>query len=235
MSTLKIECSIVMPAYNEERSIRESIAAVLARDEVRELIVVDDASKDGTASIVEELAKNSDRLRLVRHSVNQGKGAALRTGFKSCTSDIVMIQDADLEYDPNDYSKVLGPFSHGDAAMVLGSRFAGGGAHRVLYFWHYLGNKFLTLLSNCTTNLNLTDMETGMKAFKREVLDQIVICENRFGFEPEIVAKVARLNVPVFEVPISYYGRTYAEGKKIGMKDGFRAIWCIFKYGILKA
>ena len=146
-----------------------------------------------------------------------------------------MIQDADLEYDPNDYSKVLGPFSHGDAAMVLGSRFAGGGAHRVLYFWHYLGNKFLTLLSNCTTNLNLTDMETGMKAFKREVLDQIVIHENQFGFEPEIVAKVARLNVPVFEVPISYYGRTYAEGKKIGMKDGFRAIWCIFKYGILKA
>ena len=234
MSTLKIECSIVMPAYNEERSIRESIAAVLARKEVRELIVVDDASKDGTANIVEELAKNSDRLRLVRHSVNQGKGAALRTGFTSCTSDIVMIQDADLEYDPNDYDKVLGPFNHGDAAMVLGSRFAGGGAHRVLYFWHYLGNKFLTLLSNCTTNLNLTDMETGMKAFKREVLDQIVICENRFGFEPEIVAKVARLNVPVFEVPISYYGRTYAEGKKIGMKDGFRAIWCIIKYGIFK-
>ena len=223
-----------MPAYNEERSIRESIAAVLARKEVRELIVVDDASKDGTANIVEELAKNSDRLRLVRHSVNQGKGAALRTGFTSCTSDIVMIQDADLEYDPNDYDKVLGPFNHGDAAMVLGSRFAGGGAHRVLYFWHYLGNKFLTLLSNCTTNLNLTDMETGMKAFKREVLDQIVICENRFGFEPEIVAKVARLNVPVFEVPISYYGRTYAEGKKIGMKDGFRAIWCIIKYGIFK-
>lgn len=223
-----------MPAYNEERSIRDSITAVLARHEVRELVVVDDASQDGTVRVVEEMMGSHDRLRLVKHTINQGKGAALRTGFKSCTSNIIMIQDADLEYDPSDYALVLGPFNHGDAAMVLGSRFAGGGAHRVLYFWHYLGNKFLTLLSNCTTNLNLTDMETGMKAFRREVLDQIVICENRFGFEPEIVAKVARLNVPVFEVPISYYGRTYAEGKKIGMKDGFRAIWCILKYGLLK-
>lgn len=222
--------SVVMPAYNEAATIHLCIARVLAQPQVAELIVVDDASRDDTSGVVRGLAANEPRLRLVRHEVNQGKGAAMRTGFALCEYPVAIIQDADLEYDPSDYHLVLGPVESCRAAVVYGSRFLGGGAHRVLYFWHSIGNRMLTLLSNAFTDLNLSDMETGMKVFRLEVLRQIHIQEPRFGFEPEITAKVARLRVPVYEVPISYHGRTYAEGKKIGLRDAFRAVWCIIKY-----
>lgn len=179
---------------------------------------------------MQDLAKTDDRIRIFTHEVNQGKGAALRTGFEQVKSDIVIIQDADLEYDPDEYPKLLTPILMGRADVVLGSRFLGSGMHRVLYYWHYLGNQFLTQLSNMFTNLNLTDMETCYKVFRKDILKKITIEENRFGFEPEIVAKVAKLKVPIYEVSISYYGRTYEEGKKIGWRDGCRAIWCILKY-----
>jgi glycosyltransferase involved in cell wall biosynthesis len=222
--------SVVMPAYNEAATIQKTMRRVLEHPLVKELIVVDDCSRDETSARVNELASEDSRVVLARHEVNQGKGAALRTGFTRATSPVVMIQDADLEYDPADYASVLEPILKGDADVSFGSRFAGGRPHRVLYFWHMLGNRFLTLLSNMFTNLNLTDMETGMKAFRLEVVKQIRIEENRFGFEPEITAKVARLGVSIFEVPISYNGRTYAEGKKIGWKDGVSALRCILKY-----
>ena len=223
---------VVMPVYNEEATLHVIVQKVLARPEVGELVMVNDCSKDGTWARMQELAKTDGRIRIFTHEVNQGKGAALRTGFQHVNSGIVIIQDADLEYDPDEYPKLLMPILVGRADVVFGSRFLGSGMHRVLYFWHAVGNKFLTLLSNMFTNLNLTDMETCYKAFRKEVISGITIEENRFGFEPEITAKVAKMNVPIYEVSISYYGRTYDEGKKIGWRDGFRAIWCILKYSL---
>jgi len=229
-----MKLSVVIPCYNEVATIHRILDAVHASPwPDKEIIVVDDCSRDGTRERLKgELAGRMDQLLL--HEVNQGKGAALRTGIKAATGDVVIIQDADLEYDPNEYPRILAPIVEDRADVVFGSRFAGGGAHRVLYFWHSVGNGFLTLLSNMFTNLNLTDMETCYKAFRRPIIQSIEIEEDRFGFEPEITAKVAKLGVRVYEVGISYYGRTYAEGKKIGYKDGFRAIYCILKYNILR-
>jgi glycosyltransferase involved in cell wall biosynthesis len=220
--------SVVMPCYNEEKTVATIVAAVLASPLVGELVIVNDCSTDGTAEVLATLS--DPRIRVITHEVNRGKGAALRTGFAAASLPFVIVQDADLEYDPAEYPVVLGPLLDGKADVVYGSRFMGSSAHRVLYFWHYLGNKLLTTASNMTTNLNLTDMETCFKAFRREVLQQFTIEENRFGVEPEITAKVARLGVPVYEVGISYSGRTYAEGKKIGWRDGIRAFFCIAAY-----
>lgn len=225
---------VVIPVYNEEKTLHVIVGKVLARPEVAELVMVNDCSRDGTWAVMERLATTDPRIRIFSHDVNQGKGAALRTGFQHVTSDFVIIQDADLEYDPDEYPKLLAPIIIGRADVVFGSRFLGSEMRRVLYFWHCVGNQFLTLLSNMATNLNLTDMETCYKVFKLEVIRKIEIEECRFGFEPEITAKAARLGVPIYEVPISYYGRTYEEGKKIGWKDGVSAIWCIFKYNILR-
>ncbi|HEY5079021.1 MAG TPA: glycosyltransferase family 2 protein [Opitutaceae bacterium] len=227
-----MKLSIVIPCYNEAKTIRTIVERVRASTYPdKEIIIVDDCSRDGTRDVLRtQIEPMVDKV--IYHEVNQGKGAALRTGFAAVTGDAVIVQDADLEYDPNEYAKILKPIVDGKADVVFGSRFMGGEAHRVHYFWHMVGNKFLTLLSNMMTNLNLTDMETCYKAFRREVLQQIEIEENRFGFEPEITAKVARLNVVIFEVGISYYGRSYAEGKKIGWRDGFRALWAILKYNL---
>lgn len=224
--------SIVMPVYNEARTVSTVIERV-QNVEVplrKEIIVVDDCSSDGTRGILQELAAKYPNIRLLFHDRNQGKGAALRTGFQAATGDIILIQDADLEYDPREYMHLLQPILEGHADVVYGSRFLGGGPHRVAFFWHYVGNKILTTLSNMMTNLNLTDMEVCYKVFRREVLQGIQIRENRFGFEPEITAKIARRKWRIYEVPISYYGRDYSEGKKITWKDGVRAIWCILKY-----
>lgn len=226
--------SVVIPCYNELATL-ESVVDRVRATPVKdiEIVVVDDCSTDGTRDLLrDKLEAVVDRV--VYHARNQGKGAALRTGFDAATGEIVLIQDADLEYDPKEYPRLLGPILDGQADVVFGSRFSGGDAHRVLYFWHYLGNRFLTLLSNAFTNLNLTDMEVCYKVFRREVLQQIRIEEDRFGFEPEITAKVARLGCRVFEVGISYSGRTYGEGKKIGWRDGVRAIVCILKYNLLR-
>jgi len=228
-----VKLSIVIPVYNEVSTLEEVINTVRAvpLSVEKEIVLVDDCSKDGTRDLLERLQKESSDLNVAFHEVNQGKGAALRTGFKQATGDIVIIQDADLEYDPAEYPHLLDPILRGRADVVYGSRFLGGGAHRVVYYWHYIGNRLLTTFSNMMTDLNLTDMEVCYKVFRKEVLDSISIKENRFGFEVEITAKVAKAkNWRIYEVPISYYGRTYSEGKKITWKDGFRALWCIVKY-----
>jgi glycosyltransferase involved in cell wall biosynthesis len=229
--------SIVIPAYNEETTIRHIINAALTvqlpADVEREIVVVDDCSTDRTAEVLRAL-DGDPGVRVFRQPKNRGKGAALHRGFAETRGDIVLIQDADLEYDPQDYSKLILPILQGKADVVYGSRFAGGESHRVLYYWHSLGNKFLTLLSNMATNLNLTDMEVCYKAFTRDVLKRVHLREEQFGFEVEITAKVARLGMRVFEVGITYAGRTYAEGKKIGWRDGVWALWCITKYGFLR-
>jgi glycosyltransferase involved in cell wall biosynthesis len=231
-----IRClGVVMPVYNEEKSLALIVERVLARPEVAELVIVDDCSRDGTWVRMQQVAGQDSRVRLMRHEVNQGKGAAIRTGIDVIESALVIIQDADLEYDPADYPRLLEPILSGKADVVYGSRFLGGGAHRVLFFWHAVGNRFLTLLSNMATNLNLSDMETCYKVFRKEFLDKIKITESRFGFEPEITAKMARLRARIYEVPISYHGRTYEEGKKIGWRDGIRALICIVKYNYLSS
>ncbi len=226
--------SVVIPCYNERATIAAVVAAVRAAEPAdKEIIVVDDCSKDGTR----ELLRNGIETRIdqvLYHEVNQGKGAALRTGIRAAHGDIVLIQDADLEYDPAEYPNLLKPILEDKADVVFGSRFLGGQPHRVLYFWHRVGNGVLTLLSNIFTNLNLSDMETCYKVFRREIIQAIEIEENRFGFEPEITAKVAKTRCRVYEVGISYYGRTYEQGKKIGWKDGFRALWCVLKYNLFR-
>jgi glycosyltransferase involved in cell wall biosynthesis len=227
-----VRLSIIIPCYNELRTIDEIINAVNAAPYPdKEIIIVDDCSTDGTRDKLKQEIENSGRVsKVFYHNVNQGKGAALRTGIQAATGDLVIIQDADMEYDPNEYHRLVEPILSNRADVVFGSRFSGGDAHRVLYFWHRVGNGLLTLISNMFTNLNLTDMETCYKVFRREIIQSIKIEENRFGFEPEITAKVAKLNCRIFEVGISYYGRTYDEGKKIGWRDGVRALYCIIKY-----
>lgn len=229
-----MKLSVVIPCYNERNTIHEIVAAVRASPVTdKEIIVVDDCSTDGTREL---LKREIEPLvsRVVYHEVNQGKGAALRTGFKHATGDVVVVQDADLEYDPGEYPALMEPIIKNRADVVFGSRFMGGQPHRVVYFWHMVGNRFLTLLSNMFTNLNLTDMETCYKMFRREIIQAIELEETRFGFEPEITAKVAQGKYRIYEVGISYYGRTYEEGKKIGWRDGFRAIFAILKYNLWK-
>jgi glycosyltransferase involved in cell wall biosynthesis len=227
-----MKLSVVIPCYNERNTIEQIVAAVRSAPVPSlEIIVVDDFSTDGTSELLRQKVSSMVE-RIIYHQTNQGKGAALRSGFRAATGDIVIIQDADLEYDPMDYAKLIDPIMSRSADVVFGSRFMGAQAHRVLYFWHMIGNKFLTLLSNMFTNLNLTDMEAGYKAFRREVIQSIEIEEDRFGFEPEITAKVARRGLVIYEVGISYYGRTYAEGKKAGWRDGLWAVYAILKYNL---
>jgi glycosyltransferase involved in cell wall biosynthesis len=228
-----MKLSIIVPVYNEKATIAQVIDRIEKTPYEKEIIVIDDFSTDGTREILQQLETNKrfPSIRVLYHSVNQGKGAGLRTGTAAATGDIVIIQDADLEYDPADYEVLIQPIIAGRADAVYGSRFLSG-PHRVLFFWHSLGNKLLTLLSNMFTDLNLTDMETGYKAFRRELFNKISIEEDRFGFEPEITAKLARLRCRLFEVPVSYWGRDYSEGKKITWKDGFAALYCILKYNL---
>ncbi|MCP4234931.1 MAG: glycosyltransferase, partial [Aestuariibacter sp.] len=230
--------SIVVPCFNEEKTLERCLQHVLEIQNeslLLEIIIVDDCSTDNSLKIAEALAEKYPEIVVLCHEQNRGKGAALQTGFQQATGDIVAIQDADLEYDPADLRRMVVPIEDNKADVVLGSRFASGGAHRVLYFWHYLGNKFLTLLSNMFSDLNLTDMECCYKVFRREIIQKIDIQESRFGVEPELVAKVAQMRVRIYEMGVSYSGRTYEEGKKIGYRDGFRALYCIFYFNGCKA
>ena len=225
-----MKLSVVMPVYNERNTLREVISRVLAVPFDIELVCVDDGSADGSREILAELQASHPQICVYQQPANMGKGAALRRGIQASTGDFVIIQDADLEYDPAQYPTLLEPLIQGRADVVYGSRFLGGGPHRVLYFWHSVGNSILTLISNALTNMNMTDMETCYKVFRREIIQSIPLEEDRFGFEPEVTVKVAKRRLRVYEVGVSYSGRTYAEGKKIGWKDGFRALWCLAKY-----
>src|SRR5690606_20945562 len=238
ISNKMVKLSVVIPCFNEQNTLEECVSKLrdIADENLSlEIIIVDDCSTDNSYNLSEKLACEFSEIKTIRHEKNQGKGAALRTGFNYVTGDFVAIQDADLEYDPRDLKKLLTPLIDGKADVVIGSRFLPLGPHRVLYFWHSVGNKLITFLSNMLTDLNLTDIESGYKVFRRSVIQQIQIEENKFGFEPEIIAKVAHMNLRIYEMGISYFGRTYEEGKKIGYKDGFWAIYCIFKYNIFKS
>jgi glycosyltransferase involved in cell wall biosynthesis len=233
--------SVVIPVYNERETLMNLLQKVKNVPVRKQIVLVDDCSKDGTTEILKQLAKEAEtstdelnQIKVMFHNVNQGKGAALRTGFAAADGDIVIIQDADLEYDPNEYPRLLQPILDGKADVVFGSRFLGDRPHRVLYYWHYLGNNFLTQLSNCFTNLNLSDMETCYKVFRKEVIKAVLpkLQQNRFGFEPEITARLARRRYRIYEMSCSYDGRTYDQGKKIGWRDGFKALWCIIRYGL---
>jgi len=227
-----MKLSVVMPIYNEQATLRRAVERVLSVGLELELLCVDDGSTDGSREILADLEKECPQIHVFLQPHNMGKGAALHRGIREATGDYVIIQDADLEYDPNDYGRLLEPLESGQADVVYGSRFLGAGPHRVLYFWHSVGNWLLTLLSNMITNLNMTDMETCYKVFRREVIQSIPLEEDRFGFEPEVTVKIAKRDLRVYEVGIGYWGRTYAEGKKIGWKDGVRALWCLIKYAI---
>ena len=235
-----MKLSVLIPVYNEANTVREAIRRVQRVDVSKEIIVIDDGSNDGSREILANLdleaKKKTDpnnELRVVLKSVNEGKGAAIRSGLAEVTGDVIIVQDADLEYNPQDYPKLLEPIEAGEADVVYGTRFFGGGPHRVLFFWHYVGNQLLTLFSNILTNLNLSDMEVGYKAFRSDILKRIQIKSNRFGFEPEVTVKLAKLGCRIYEVPISYYGRTYKEGKKITWKDGFAAFYCLLRYRLM--
>jgi glycosyltransferase involved in cell wall biosynthesis len=227
-----MKLSVVMPVYNEQATLREVVSRVLAVPLEVELICVDDGSRDGSREILAELQIDHPQIRVMLQPKNMGKGAALRCGIQEATGDFIIIQDADLEYDPSDYPALLGPLIEDKADVVYGSRFLGSGPHRVLYFWHSVGNSVLTLISNALTNMNMTDMETCYKVFRREILQSIPIEEDRFGFEPEITVKISKRRLRVYEVGIGYWGRTYEEGKKISWRDGFRALWCLLKYSL---
>jgi len=235
-----VKLSVLIPVYNEENTLREAIRRVQRVNVPKEIIVIDDGSRDGSRDILASLDADAKKktdpmneLKVIFKSVNEGKGAAIRSGLAEVTGTVVIVQDADLEYNPRDFAKLLEPIEAGEADVVYGTRFYGGGPHRVLFFWHYVGNQILTLFANILTNLNLSDMEVGYKAFRSDILKKIQIKSNRFGFEPEITVKIAKIGCRIFEVPISYYGRTYKEGKKITWKDGFAAFYCLLRYRLM--